>query len=93
MPRLVLTVIGDDRSGLVEALANVVTNHGGNWEHSQMAELAGKFAGIVIGRTTTPLVNRGDALIHIAGLEPDPLPQPSAPEADPLSHDLEPDLS
>ena len=48
MPRLVLTVIGDDRSGLVEALANVVTNHGGNWEHSQMAELAGKFAGIVV---------------------------------------------
>ena len=48
MPRLVLTVIGDNRSGLVEALANVVTNHGGNWEHSQMAELAGKFAGIVV---------------------------------------------
>ena len=48
MPRLVLTVIGDDRSGLVEALASVVTSHGGNWEHSQMAELAGKFAGIVV---------------------------------------------
>jgi glycine cleavage system regulatory protein len=44
----VLTVIGDDRSGLVEALANVVTAHGGNWERSQMAELAGKFAGIVV---------------------------------------------
>lgn len=43
-----LTVIGDDRSGLVEALANVVTAHGGNWERSQMAELAGKFAGIVV---------------------------------------------
>jgi len=48
MPRLVLTVIGDDRSGLVEALANVVTAHGGNWERSQMTELAGKFAGIVV---------------------------------------------
>lgn len=48
MPRLVLTVIGDDRSGLVEVLANVVSNHGGNWERSQMAELAGKFAGIVV---------------------------------------------
>ncbi|TQM54607.1 glycine cleavage system protein R [Humibacillus xanthopallidus] len=48
MPRLVLTVIGDDRSGLVRALADVVTEHGGNWEESQLAELAGKFAGIVV---------------------------------------------
>ncbi len=48
MPRLVLTVIGDDRAGLVEALAEAVTAHGGNWEQSQMAELAGQFAGIVV---------------------------------------------
>ena len=48
MPRLVLTVIGDDRAGLVEALSDVVSAHGGNWEHSQLAELAGKFAGIVV---------------------------------------------
>lgn len=48
MTSLVLTVIGDDRAGLVEALADVVSAHGGNWEHSQMAELAGKFAGIVV---------------------------------------------
>lgn len=43
-----LTVIGDDRAGLVEALSDVVSAHGGNWEHSQLAELAGKFAGIVV---------------------------------------------
>jgi glycine cleavage system regulatory protein len=48
VPALVLTVIGDDRVGLVEALADTVSTHGGNWEHSQMAELAGKFAGIVV---------------------------------------------
>ena len=48
MPRLVLTVIGDDRSGLVRALADVITEHDGNWEESQLAELAGKFAGIVV---------------------------------------------
>jgi glycine cleavage system regulatory protein len=48
VPRLVLTVIGDDRSGLVRALADVVTEHDGNWEESQLAELAGKFAGIVV---------------------------------------------
>ena len=27
---------------------DTVSTHGGNWEHSQMAELAGKFAGIVV---------------------------------------------
>ena len=48
MARLVLTVIGDDRAGLVQALADVVSAHDGNWEQGQMAELAGKFAGIVV---------------------------------------------
>lgn len=47
MTTLVLTVIGDDRAGLVKALADVVSAHGGNWERSHLAELAGKFAGIV----------------------------------------------
>lgn len=47
MVTLVLTVIGDDRSGLVSALSGVVADHGGSWERSQMARLAGKFAGIV----------------------------------------------
>jgi glycine cleavage system regulatory protein len=45
---LVLTVIGDDRSGLVSALSEVIADHGGSWERSQMARLAGKFAGIVL---------------------------------------------
>ncbi len=48
MTALVLTIIGDDRAGLVKAIATEVTAHGGNWERSQMAELAGKFAGIVL---------------------------------------------
>lgn len=48
MPSIVLTVIGDDRAGLVEALSEIVTGHSGNWERSQLAELAGKFAGIVV---------------------------------------------
>jgi glycine cleavage system regulatory protein len=47
MTTLVLTVVGDDRSGLVAAVADVVGAHGGNWEHSQLAELAGAFAGII----------------------------------------------
>ncbi len=48
MAKLVLTAIGDDRSGLVSALAGVVAEHGGNWLESRMARLGGKFAGIVL---------------------------------------------
>ena len=47
MTTLLLTVIGDDRAGLVKALADVVSAHDGNWERSHLAEMAGKFAGIV----------------------------------------------
>jgi glycine cleavage system regulatory protein len=45
---LVLTVLGDDRAGLVDALAAVVADRRGNWERAQMTRLAGKFAGIVL---------------------------------------------
>ena len=44
---LILTVIGDDRPGLVEELATAISTHGGNWLESSMAQLSGKFAGIV----------------------------------------------
>lgn len=44
---LVLTVIGDDRPGLVETLAGTISAHQGNWLESSMSHLAGKFAGIV----------------------------------------------
>jgi glycine cleavage system regulatory protein len=47
MTTLVLTVVGDDREGLVAAVADVVDAHGGNWENSRLAELAGAFAGII----------------------------------------------
>lgn len=48
MARLVLTTIGDDQAGLVDALSEVIADHGGNWEESHMAQLGGKFAGIVL---------------------------------------------
>jgi glycine cleavage system regulatory protein len=46
-------------------VAELISSHGGNWERSQMAELAGKFAGIVL--VTVP-DDRSDELI--AALEP-----------------------
>lgn len=44
---LVLTVIGNDRPGLVGELSAAISAHGGNWLESSMSHLAGKFAGIV----------------------------------------------
>jgi glycine cleavage system regulatory protein len=48
MATLVLTAIGDDHAGLVRELSGVIADHGGYWETSRMAHLAGKFAGIVM---------------------------------------------
>ncbi len=45
---LVLTAIGDDRPGLVEAISRTVADHGGNWVESRMSRLGGKFAGILL---------------------------------------------
>jgi len=45
---LVLTVIGDDRPGIVEALARTVADLDGNWIESRMSRLGGKFAGILL---------------------------------------------
>jgi len=45
---LVLTVIGADRTGLVEALAREIAALGGNWEESRLVRLAGQFAGVLL---------------------------------------------
>ncbi len=63
MPSLILTVIGADRPGLVNALSQAVAAHGGSWLESRMARLAGQFAGIV-------LVDAPEALLaDLPGLE------------------------
>lgn len=43
----VITVLGPDRPGLVEALSSAVAAHGGNWVESRLARLAGQFAGVI----------------------------------------------
>jgi glycine cleavage system regulatory protein len=47
MSDLVLVLIGPDRPGLVEAVAERVAGHGGNWLESRMARLAGQFTGLL----------------------------------------------
>ena len=44
---LVMTLIGPDRTGLVESVARAVAEHGGNWLESRMCRLGGEFAGIL----------------------------------------------
>ena len=57
---LVLTVIGPDKTGLVESLAATVAEHGANWVESRMDRLAGQFAGVL--RVDVP-TERRQALI------------------------------
>jgi glycine cleavage system regulatory protein len=44
---LVMTIMGKDRTGLVESLARLIVDHGGNWLESRMCRLGGEFAGIL----------------------------------------------
>lgn len=44
---LVMTVLAEDRPGLVARLAGCIRGHGGNWIESRMSQLGGRFAGIV----------------------------------------------
>jgi glycine cleavage system regulatory protein len=43
---LVLTFVGPDRPGIVEAISSLVAAHGGNWLESRMTRLGGQFAGV-----------------------------------------------
>src|SRR3990167_11495407 len=53
MDHLVLTVIAQDQPGLVERIAQCISEHGGNWLESRMSRMAGQFAGIL--RVDVPL--------------------------------------
>lgn len=63
---LILTVIGDDRPGLVSELAAVISSHQANWLESAMSNLAGKFAGIV--RVEVPETNEAALQRALSGL-------------------------
>lgn len=66
MTPLVLTVIGDDRAGLVSAVSGLVEARGGTWQRSQMARLSGKFAGIAL--VVVPAESVVDLEVDLAGL-------------------------
>ncbi len=47
MKTIIVTVISPDRTGLVQMLSDAIVKHDGSWGQSSMANLAGKFAGIL----------------------------------------------
>lgn len=44
---LIVTVVAEDRPGVIEQVASVVAEHRGSWQESRMAQLGGSFAGII----------------------------------------------
>lgn len=44
---LVLSILSEDKPGIVETLAAAISENGGSWQESRMTHLAGKFAGIL----------------------------------------------
>ncbi len=63
MADLIVTLIGPDRPGIVEAVAEVVAAHDGNWLESRMAHLAGRFAGILRVEVPDPKLDALDAAL------------------------------
>jgi len=47
MQTLVLTLVGEDRPGIVDLISKHVLEHQGNWLASSLSKMAGQFAGIV----------------------------------------------
>lgn len=70
MKQLILTVIGKDKAGLVEQLANVINTHQGNWSASNLSYLAGYFAGIVqVEVAASDIANLISALQQLTDLD------------------------
>lgn len=44
---LILSVLSNDRPGIIKLIAATVAKHQGNWLESRLTQLAGKFAGVI----------------------------------------------
>ncbi len=72
MKRLVLTIIGEDKVGLVETLSNTLVANHANWLASNLSHLSGFFAGVVeIEVATENLEGLSKALKSIQDLKVD----------------------
>jgi glycine cleavage system regulatory protein len=71
MSQVILTVVGSDRPGLTQRLADAVLAAGGNWLESSLATLGGKYVGAVLVElddAALPALEAGVQAIDAAGL-------------------------
>ncbi|MFT6791009.1 MAG: glycine cleavage system regulatory protein [Cellvibrionaceae bacterium] len=45
---LIITLLAEDKPGIIQRLSDVVANAGGSWLESRLSQLAGQFAGILM---------------------------------------------
>lgn len=96
MQSLILTVIGPDRPGLVDALSHVIKARNANWLQSHLAQLAGQFAGIVhvqvaeneVDGLTADLLNLQHKGLTLTVTPGDPHLADAMPEASPFHLEL-----
>ena len=89
MALLVLTLVGPDRPGLVSSLSKALAGCGGSWLDSEMARLAGQFAGILL--VSVPDVQVDALTTELGKLEEGHLRltvQRADPEATPQAHTM-----
>jgi glycine cleavage system regulatory protein len=85
MTHLLLTLLGPDRPGLVDALAHAVREHEGNWLESRLAKLAGHFAGVVriaVPIEQSPALQQSLAQLAEQGLTVQVYPADALPTSD-----------
>ncbi|MEZ4649652.1 MAG: ACT domain-containing protein [Candidatus Eisenbacteria bacterium] len=83
---LILTVIADDRPGLVDTLSRTIAEHDGSWLESRMSRLAGKFAGVLRIEVASERSDALEAALHALSsegfhLQLERSPDPGAVEA------------
>ncbi len=47
MNHLIISCIGPDKTGLVDSLSKIISDHQGNWQVSSLHHLSGFFAGVI----------------------------------------------
>jgi len=84
-----MTVIGPDRPGLVESIASLVAEHGGNWQESRMCRLGGQFAGLLqVEIDEADEENLRSALAALSGQELEIIVHRSSAELEPRCSEI-----
>lgn len=81
MASVILSVIGSDRPGLTEALAQAVLSAGGNWLESHLSRLGGLYVGSVLVEGDADKLRMAVSAVDAAGLDVRIAPAGAGPAA------------